>query len=571
MKRTIGSYQLQRRLGVGGMAEVFFATARRPGDFEQPCVVKVLHDELTEDRKFSEMLLEEARLVAGLRHNNIASLYDVGRIDDQVFLVMEFVDGHDLHSILVQATETERQLPFEFATHVARDVCAGLHFAHTRCGDDGTPLDLVHRDVSPPNVLVSSLGEVKLIDFGIAKFNSEAREKTQTGIIKGKFGYMSPEQAWNEELDGRSDVFSVGVCLYEMLTGRSLYGQSDDAMTLLRRAREAEIDPITNWRSDIPEQLATIVHTALAADRDQRYDSAHHMERALAGFLAQFAPGYTALDAGRFLDELFDIADPAVEAMADAEYNRQGSTSPDELSGSEQTSDDDRRRSVDDETRPIGDIPDEVKRRVDDDSTAAGSSPPPTNSSGPSNLLDADLQSDTDDFSPQTTQVIGEKKLAPENERSPDSPQADTKDETIQQTLDDDIDDDIDETIDCNIDATIETTDFPASDDDPTPAADKTRQFVRWQNDSPDESSSPTVADQPPADPERIPVQPRQSPKATDQVETLRRERPAPRLRSSSEDDEQQLDTDTIERRIQIACGVVFVLIALVFMLSRLM
>ena len=352
MDRRLGPYQLVERLGTGGMAEVYLAHAERRGGVVQPCVVKLLHQELARDDDFAQMFMEEARLVARLRHNNIAGLYDVQRHEGNLFLVMEYVNGRDLHSILVRATKLDRKLPLPFAIHVAKGLCAGLHFAHTRSSPEGEALGLVHRDVSPPNILVSTQGEVKLIDFGIAKFNSEAREKTRSGVIKGKFGYMAPEHAWNEELDHRSDLFSVGVCLYEMLTGCSLYGQSDDAMTMLRRAREADIEPVTDWR-DVPEELAQIVHRALQPDRDDRFETAHHMERSLTLVLRKLAPDYTGLDAGKLIDEYFDTGDPALHQMSPPLAKGDPSQGPPEKAKS--------RRDVQDTTRPIADVPRDLR------------------------------------------------------------------------------------------------------------------------------------------------------------------------------------------------------------------
>lgn len=314
MKR-LGQYELVERIGVGGMAEVFLARAERQGGFSQTCVIKVLHKELAENQNFTRHLLEEARLIAQLRHNNIASLIDVGREDGTLFLVMEYIDGRDLHQILSTAVRKRKSLPIAFAVHVATQLCRGLHFAHTRRDDNGNPLHLVHRDVSPQNVLVSMLGEVKLIDFGVAKFKSDLREKTRAGVIKGKFGYMSPEQAFDEPLDGRSDLFSVGICLYEMLTGRSLYGQSDDPVKMLRRAREAAAEPITKLRPDVPKELANHVHRALSKGREARFQTAYELEQALARFQAGHTPGYTNLDAGMVLKELFDSNDPALDGV----------------------------------------------------------------------------------------------------------------------------------------------------------------------------------------------------------------------------------------------------------------
>ncbi len=315
MNRTIGPYSLHHRLGSGGMADVYLAEVEREGGIHQKCVIKLLHDELTSQPQVRRTLMDEAHLIARLRHNNIAGLYDIGRDGDDYFLVMEYVEGRDLHAILSAASREDRSLSVGFALHVAANLCAGLHFAHTRIDSEGTPLNLVHRDVSPPNILISTLGEVKLIDFGVAKFASSVRHKTRSGVIKGKFGYMSPEQAWDEELDHRSDIFSVGVCIYEMLTGRSLYGQSDDAMEMLQRARSADIEPITRWRS-IPPDIADLVHQTLSKKRSDRPPSAHALERQLRRLLSRHYPDYTPLDTAQVVVDLFELSEPALEGNA---------------------------------------------------------------------------------------------------------------------------------------------------------------------------------------------------------------------------------------------------------------
>ncbi|TXD36405.1 serine/threonine protein kinase [Lujinxingia vulgaris] len=316
--RSLGPYRLIERIGVGGMAEVYLAHAMRYGDLVQPCVVKVLHRNLAADRSFTRMLLEEAKLIAVLRHNNISSLYDVGSEDGNFFLVMEYVNGRDLHAVLAEGARQSYAIPVATAVQIARDVCNGLQFAHTRTGSDGRPLQLVHRDISPQNILLSVLGEVKLIDFGIAKFDSKMRERTRAGVIKGKFGYMSPEQAWDEPLDHRSDLFSVGICLYEMLTGRSVYGQSEDPLTMLKRARQAEIVPIQQARPGLPESLIAVVERALARKREDRYQSAYDFSQALSQVLAEIAPGHTGLESGALLKELFEQEDPALDSLARA-------------------------------------------------------------------------------------------------------------------------------------------------------------------------------------------------------------------------------------------------------------
>ncbi len=395
------------------MAEVFLAEATREGGFVQTCVIKVLHPQLADDTDFTRMLAEEAKLVARLRHNNIASLYDVGRHDGKMFLVMEHVDGQDLHAVLAQAARDERRLPVPFAIHVAKQMCTGLHFAHTRRGPNGAPLNLVHRDISPPNVLISTVGEVKIIDFGVAKFNSTAREKTRAGVIKGKFGYMSPEQAWDDDLDHRSDLFSVGICLYEMLTGRSLYGQSEDVLTMVRRAREADIAPVQTLRDGVSNRLAQVVHKILETNRDARFQSAHAIERQLTMLIADEAPDYTNLDAAAFVDELFDTREPALALrsprITHEKKEEKTNLLPHPARKRKPVNADD---TIEERTRPIADVPDEIRNsgavahldpsdvdRVDDDPGSMATS-------------ELEFSPDIDDFSEEKTELFSEHRIS---------------------------------------------------------------------------------------------------------------------------------------------------------------
>ncbi len=309
----LGPYQLIERLGEGGMAEVY--RARRPGygGFERDFVLKLLHERLNPDPSFRKMLLEEAKLTASLRHPNIVPVLDTGydTANDVLYVVLDYVDGKDMHASLAQAVRQGREFPISMALYIAREAAAGLHYAHTRNDEHGQPLQLVHRDVSLHNILVSYEGDVRLIDFGVAKIDSEIREKTRAGIIKGKFGYMSPEQAWDKTLDARSDVFSLGICLYEMLTGRSLYGQSSDMIAMLRKVREADIAPPSTFRPEISKRLDNVIMKALAPDPARRYRSAREFQLALSAIIAQLDPTLTPLDTGNFLHALFHEAVPS--------------------------------------------------------------------------------------------------------------------------------------------------------------------------------------------------------------------------------------------------------------------
>src|SRR5690606_20916933 len=235
--------------------------------------------------EFIEMLVNEAKIAVRLNHNNIVQVFDLGRIDGRYYIAMEFVDGRDLQALLVETARAHHYVPFEAAAYVVREACAGLHYAHTRLDENGAPLHIVHRDVSPQNILVGFHGEVKVADFGIAKANI-ARSETQVGSLKGKFSYMSPEQAWGDKLDARSDVFSLGIVLYEMLTGEMVH-QANDQMRLLDHVRRAQIPPPTSIRREIPSDLEAIAMQALERDRKDRFASAGELQRELMRYMAR--------------------------------------------------------------------------------------------------------------------------------------------------------------------------------------------------------------------------------------------------------------------------------------------
>ena len=229
-----GNYRLQRRLARGGMAEVFLARLIGVEGFERRVAIKRILPHLSESDEFRAMFLDEARLAAQLTHPNIVHIYDFGKADDYYFIAMEYVDGVDIGRLIRRAKE--RPVPFEVAARIFADVCAGLHFAHNASDPMGRKLDVVHRDVTPQNVLVSWDGVVKLVDFGIAKA-AFAAGRTRPGVVKGKYAYMSPEQVEGRSLDGRSDLFAAGICLYELVTGVPLF-RRDDVTASMREIRD---------------------------------------------------------------------------------------------------------------------------------------------------------------------------------------------------------------------------------------------------------------------------------------------------------------------------------------------
>jgi serine/threonine-protein kinase len=298
-------YELLDRVGVGGMAEIFRGKAIAAGGFEKPVAIKRILPHLSQDRRFVELLIAEAKVLSVLRHRNIVQIFDVGLGDDgQYFLVMEFVDGADL-GVLQRTLEARRwRLPFDLALHVGADICEALEYAHGARGPDGKPMMLVHRDVTPSNVLVSRAGEVKLTDFGIAK---RAEEVTGHGAVRGKFAYISPEQARNEHLDSRSDVFSVAILVWELVTGQRLFSHLPD-IEALRAVREAAIPAPSTRDPTLPAAVDQLLLKALARDPDRRFASAGEFGAKLRAL--RYALDETTGDPATELAKILDGAEP---------------------------------------------------------------------------------------------------------------------------------------------------------------------------------------------------------------------------------------------------------------------
>jgi serine/threonine protein kinase len=265
-------YELLDRIGVGGMAEIFRGKAVAAGGFEKPVAIKRIRPQLSSDRRFVELLIAEAKVLSLLKHRNIVQIFDVGLGDDgQYFLVMEFVDGKDIGAVQRALEASRRRMPVELVLHIGAEVCEALEHAHTARAPDGKQMALVHRDVSPSNVLLSRAGEVKLTDFGIAK--RAEQDVTHGGAVRGKFAYISPEQARNEPLDPRADVFSIGILLWELICNRRLFSQLDD-LAALREVREAEVPRPTQIDPRLTPEIDNLLLGALAKDKERRYPSA---------------------------------------------------------------------------------------------------------------------------------------------------------------------------------------------------------------------------------------------------------------------------------------------------------
>jgi serine/threonine-protein kinase len=309
MPSRFGKYTLIRKLATGGMAELFLAIQKSVAGFEKLLVIKRILPAMNQDRAFIEMLLQEARIAATLSHPNIVQIFDVGKEDGQYFIAMEHVHGEDLRSIVRQMKKKDvLEFPLEHALAIVLGMCAGLSYAHEKHELDGSALNIVHRDISPQNVVVTFTGDVKIVDFGIAKSDTRAeysREQTKSGKLKGKVPYMSPEQARGESIDARSDVFSTGVMLFELTTGKRLFKGTSEYETL-RLICEREYPRPSDVRSDYPPDLEPIVMKALAKDANERYQSAREMQADLEGFVRRHQIAVSHIALNQFMQSLFE-------------------------------------------------------------------------------------------------------------------------------------------------------------------------------------------------------------------------------------------------------------------------
>ena len=285
-----GKYLLLERISVGGMAEVFKAKAFGVEGFEKIIAIKKILPSMAEDADFIQMFIDEAKICSQLNHANVCQVFELGKIDDSHFIAMEFIWGKDLLQIQNRFRRLRKQMSLQQAAFVASKICEGLDYAHRKKDANGKPLNIIHRDVSPQNVIVSYDGECKVIDFGIAKAASRS-SKTQAGVLKGKFGYMSPEQIAGKTLDRRADIFSIATILYELLTLERLFlGESDFAT--LEKVRNVAVPPPSQVRKDVPPELDRIIMKGLAKEVDERYQWASEMQDDLADFLALTEPVY---------------------------------------------------------------------------------------------------------------------------------------------------------------------------------------------------------------------------------------------------------------------------------------
>ena len=285
------------------MAEVFLAVQSGLQGFEKYLAIKRIRPHLCGEEAFVRMFLNEAKLAAQLQHPNVVQIFDLGRIGESYFIAMEYISGRDMSRVVPRAEKLGIQFPIEYALAVANSVLDGLSYAHAKTDAFGKPLTIVHRDITPENIMVGWNGNVKILDFGIAKATSQT-DQTRAGEIKGKLSYMSPEQAMGKTLDERSDVFSLGIVLYEWITGYRMF-TGENEMAILKSIIEGKIYPPSYFREDVPESLEEILMKALAKDRDERYQSARDMQFDILDWLSQaeFSPSNAHL--ANFMKQMF--------------------------------------------------------------------------------------------------------------------------------------------------------------------------------------------------------------------------------------------------------------------------
>ncbi|HEU4405093.1 MAG TPA: serine/threonine-protein kinase, partial [Polyangiaceae bacterium] len=262
--------------------------------FKKKVAIKRVLPHLAERKKFISMFLDEARLGAHLSHSNCVQVFDIGVGDNTYFIVMEYVDGADLKAIIEWLRKARRPFPIPQAVYLTTKMCEGLAYAHELVDEAGRPLSVIHRDVSPPNVLITKHGEVKIVDFGLAKASTQL-EKSEPGIIKGKFSYLSPEAAHGQEVDPRTDLFAVGIILWEMLAGRKLFQGESDFETV-KQVQRAEVPPISRLNPNVDKQLEDIIQKSLAREADKRFQSARELGRALSGWMFETRSNTMAFD-----------------------------------------------------------------------------------------------------------------------------------------------------------------------------------------------------------------------------------------------------------------------------------
>lgn len=320
-----GNYYLLEKIAVGGMAELFKARQRGVANFEKIVAIKRILPHLSDNDEFVRMFIDEAKLAAQLTHPNIAQIYDLGKASGFYYIAMEYVDGKDLRSLLRKVREYRQPIPEPVAAFVAMKVAGALDHAHRKKGINGKDLKLVHRDISPQNILISNEGAVKLVDFGIAKAATKSTQ-TMAGALKGKLLYMSPEQALGQHLDSRSDIYSLGLVLFELLTGERCF-QADSELGVLEKVRLGKVQDVQAVNPKVSREMADILQRALQKDVDQRYPSARFLERDLKALLSRQGSEPTEHDVAEYANTLLKGTREQLDLLVSTQFSLKPSPS----------------------------------------------------------------------------------------------------------------------------------------------------------------------------------------------------------------------------------------------------
>jgi serine/threonine-protein kinase len=299
---TYGRFRLTARIGVGGMAEVFRAVVKGPQGWERELVLKRILPQLTGNSEFTKMFIREAKISALLVHPNIVQTFEFGEAEGTYFIAMEGVQGVTLRELLTRLKKEQRTLPFMVVADIAKQVCTGLEYAHTLRGPDGNPLEIVHQDISPTNIMLAFNGTVKVLDFGIARAASFAEEEAKKGLIKGKVAYLSPEQVNLQPFDHRIDIFALGIVMHEMMTGARLFQAKND-VAKMRELLSRPIPPPSAVNASVPRELDRIVMKALEVDPSQRYQTTAAMAADLERVM--IAARHSSRDLAKLLRGIF--------------------------------------------------------------------------------------------------------------------------------------------------------------------------------------------------------------------------------------------------------------------------
>jgi serine/threonine protein kinase len=301
--RPFGQYFILEKIAQGGMAEIFKGLTYDFSGLKKFIVIKRILPHVAANQEFIRMLIDEAKIAVRLSHGNIAQTYDLGKVADDYFIVMEFVPGKTISQMFKKSVAGQKNLSIPISAYIISEICHGLDYIHRRQDDSGKPLGIVHCDISPQNVIVSPSGTVKIVDFGVAKAAFKLSE-SGGAVLKGKFAYMSPEQTEGVFVEDTSDIFSTGVVLWEMLTGRRLFKRKINSETI-EAVRHMTVYPPSAYRNEIPSELDEIVMKALERDPARRYSHASDMGLALTKFNLKHFPGFKPVEIGEFLEGLF--------------------------------------------------------------------------------------------------------------------------------------------------------------------------------------------------------------------------------------------------------------------------